>query len=95
MHNVQEVHPGDETETSQHEFDPTDSTHRHDDLSDAESISSNGSHRSMYIWKIQKAEMSSKKPISHHSVPIYDRYVDYTMTLCRLRCLSGHPPDCT
>ena len=32
---------------------------------------------------------------THHSVSIYDRYVDYTMTLCRLRSLSGRPPDCT
>jgi hypothetical protein len=32
---------------------------------------------------------------SHHSVPIYDRYVDNVMTLYRLRRRSGHPPDYT
>jgi hypothetical protein len=31
--------------------------------------------------------------IAHHSVLISDRYVDNTMTLCRLRRRSGRPPD--
>jgi hypothetical protein len=32
---------------------------------------------------------------AHHSVPIYDRYVDNVMTLYRLRRRSGHSPDYT
>ena len=34
-------------------------------------------------------------PMAHHSVQIFVRYVDNTMTLYYLRCPSGRPPDYT
>jgi len=45
-------------------------------------------------YRLQR-DLSTEIVFTHHSVRIYVRYVDNTMTLCRLRRPSGRPPDYT
>ena len=46
-------------------------------------------------FKCKAVERAGQACLPHHSVRIYVRYVDNTMTLCRLRRPSGRPPDYT